>query len=74
MSSPTVTRSGRCSRCLGYADSPTGCTRCWSHTKSDAAHMVLTMEEPALPELITAYVSEEQIPVFQSLLRPPGPR
>lgn len=73
MSAPTVTSTGRCSRCLAYVDAPAGCTRCWKSTKSEAAYNVLTMNEPVLPELITAFVSEEQIPVFQSLLKPPRP-
>lgn len=74
MSSPTVTRSGRCSRCLGYADSVAGCSRCWSLLKSGAAHDVLTLEERALPDLITAHVPEESIPVFRSLLTAPAAR
>lgn len=71
MATPAITVSGRCSRCLAFVDSSAGCTRCWSRTPSEAATAVLALQETVLPELITAVVLEEQIPVFQSLLRPP---
>jgi len=51
-----------------------GCSRCWSLLKSGAAHDVLTLEERALPDLITAHVPEESIPVFRSLLTAPAAR
>lgn len=70
MSSYTVSRSGRCSRCLGYVNTA-GCQRCWPSVMSEAAESVLCEEGRyfPLPELVTGFVPEEQIPVFQTLLR-----
>lgn len=69
MSPPTVTRSGRCSRCLAYVDSVAGCTRCWARTRSDAATAVLATDDIVVPELVTAFIFEEQIPAFPPVRR-----
>lgn len=71
----TISIAGRCSRCLGFVNTA-GCPRCWATTVSEAAQTVLCEEEkytvPVLPELITAHVPEEQIPVFQRYFLPMG--
>lgn len=69
--SNTISIAGRCSRCLGYVNTA-GCQRCWPAAMSEAAESVLCESEtyyPPLPELVTGFVPEEQIPVFQRLLR-----
>lgn len=69
--SNTISIAGRCSRCLGFVNTA-GCQRCWPKAMSEAAESVLCETEkyyPPLPELITGFVPEEQIPVFRSLLR-----
>lgn len=69
--SNTISIAGRCSRCLGYVNTA-GCQRCWPSVMSEAAESVLLERDERwqpLPELVTSFVSEEQIPVFQRLLR-----
>ena len=65
-----ISIAGRCSRCLSYVNTA-GCQRCWPSVMSEAAESVLCEEEWyfPLPELVTSFVPEEQIPVFQRLLR-----
>lgn len=68
---PHINIDGRCSDCLCYVESSAGCQRCWPRSMSIAAETVLKQPEDyhaPWPELITAYVHEEELPVFQRLL------
>lgn len=66
MPTPSVSVAGRCTHCLAPVDSSAGCQPCWARYHSEAATKVMNMTEVVtIPNLITAFVAEDALPIFQ---------